>query len=236
MSAALRAELLRAVTGSAGAAVLAFALLVPLAVLAIAPHSSAPTDPTAAVYSACGASFVTAMFWGSYGVTREFYYGSLGRSLVVTRLVDLFRAKALAAAMTSLALGAVTSTAWIAVTAIVVRSSGESFTPSVDMLPVALGSTVSSALGGVLGSAAGWITRNYYAACGLVLAVPFAVELPLLSAAPEIERLLPAGALAGITASETLALLPPAAALGVAVGWCAIATTAAWFVTVRRSE
>ncbi|QHC59529.1 hypothetical protein [Rathayibacter sp. VKM Ac-2760] len=236
MSRPIRAELLRSVTGSAGAAVLAFALLVPLAVLAIAPQPTAPVDPTTAVYSACGTSFITAMFWGSYGVTREFYYGSLGRSLVVTRLVDLFRAKAVAAATTSLILGAVTAVAWIAVTAIVVGSAGESFTPSFDMLPVALGSTVSSALGGVLGSAAGWITRNYYGACGLVLAVPFAVELPLLSVAPEIERLLPAGALAGITPSETLPLLTPAAALGVAVGWCAIATVAAWFVTVRRSE
>jgi ABC-type transport system involved in multi-copper enzyme maturation permease subunit len=233
MSAAIRAELLRAVSGSAGAAVLAFALLVPLMVVVIAPDAAAEAGLTPAVYSACGASFVTAMFLGSYGVTREYYYSSLERSLVVVRRADLLRAKAVAAGAVALGLGAVTSVAWLGVTAIIVGSSGERFAPSWDLLVVALCSTVSSGLGGVLGSAVGWITRNYYAACALVLGVPFAVELPLVSAAPELERFLPSGALAGIAVPETLGLLPPPAALGVSILWCALALTAAWIVTVR---
>lgn len=235
MNAAIRAELLRAVSGSAGAAVLAFALLVPLMAVVVAPDVAAGAGTTPAVYSASGASFVTAMFLGSYGVTREYYYASLARSLVVVRRADLLRAKAVAAGVVALALGAVTSVAWIGVTAFIVERSGEPFAPSWDLLPVALGSTVSSALGGVLGSAVGWITRNYYAACALVLGVPFVVELPLVSVAPEIERFLPSGALAGITVPQSLGLLPPMAALGCSAVWCALALAVAWFVTVRES-
>lgn len=237
MTAAVRAELLRTVSGTALLAVPAFAVLVPLMMLVVAPGGRPSADSaTVGVYSACAASFVTAMFLGSYSVTREFYYGSLERALVVVRRADLLRAKAAASALVSAVLGAATAAGWLAVTAIIVTSNGSSFDPSRSMGSLALGSIVSSLLGGVLGSAVGWVTRNYYAACVVVLGVPFAVELPLLTTAPEIARFLPSGALAGIAAPEHLGLLPSPLALLVALAWCALAGAAAWVVTMRSPE
>ncbi|MBF4461837.1 MULTISPECIES: hypothetical protein [unclassified Rathayibacter] len=235
MSAAIRAEVLRAVSGSAGWAVAAYAVLVPFMLLIVAPGGSAASSPTLAVYSACAASFVAAMFLGSYGVTREYYDGSIGRALVLTRTRELLVAKAVAAALVSFVLGVIASVVWLGPTAIVLGSNGVEFAPGAELVPVAIGSAAASTVGGVLGSMIGWLTRNYYVASAIVLGIPFAVELPLLSSAPEIERFLPSGALAALGAPQGLGLLPPVAAAGVAAAWCLLAGAAAW-ATMRGRE
>ncbi len=52
---------------------------------------------------------------------------------------------------------------------------------------------------GSLGAAVGWILRGYDLTAVVVFGVRFAVEFPLLTVVPEIDRYLPAGSLVAPT-------------------------------------
>ncbi|WP_286179725.1 hypothetical protein [Arthrobacter sp. ISL-95] len=170
-----------------------------------------------------------ATFAGSYLVTRESYYGTLRRSVVMSGLKQVLISKYLAAAIVGLS---------TAITGIVLWGVSMTFSLPLDVLDKLLaaeswnqmsGVVLATIMGSLWGCSLGWIIRHYYATTILTLLIPLALEVPLLGSAPEIARWLPSGALAGIASLPFDGLLDSLPAFLVSLGW----VLAAAFCSVR---
>ena len=107
----------------------------------------------------------------------------------------------------------------------------------VDAAQLWLGTTLATALYGLLGVALGALTRNTVAAILGGIAWALIIEDGILRAAiPEIEKWLPTGAAISLTStgSVTETLLSPAVAAAVLVGWTALLSTVAARFTLSR--
>lgn len=240
MIGAIRAEVLRAHSGLNTLAVLLLVVFVPVVILTSDDTLGRMTDMDATtamqlVIAPVGWCFVAAAFVGAFGVTREFYYVSLNRTVVALGFRRVFGAKALAAVVVSLVLTIGVVVAWCAVGAIVLSIHGIAPAPSVTVAATLVGAVLGAVLGSLMGASIGWIVGNYYVAAAIVLAGPLAFELAFLGAAPDLARFLPGLSLAGLASPQNHPdLLPVGAAGAIAVAWTAVLAIAGWVAGRRR--
>jgi hypothetical protein len=236
----LRAELLRYFSGYSILGILAFSALVPWFVANFLgwPDSAdqlSATENIKAFWALATSIAIVTTFAGSYLVTRESYYGTLRRSVVMSGLVHLVAVKYAAALVVGLATLAAGILAWGASVAFTLTPElrAEFLTPeSWRALP---GVVVASAVGSLWGCSLGWIIRHYYATTIVTMLIPLAVELPVLANDPEIGRWLPSGALAGIASLPFEGLLQPGWALLVSLAWL-LAAGACVVALLQRKE
>lgn len=220
-------------------AVASFALLIPALLLTMGPpldgiggvDDAAATRMVFGLIAACG---IAAMYLGSYALSREHYYRSLTRSLVITSLRRLFVAKLLASVLTAVVLCLPTAAVWSVVSAVVLDAHGRQLQVDAAFWTIVAGSVLAAACGAAIGVSLGWIVPNYYAVSGLVLLVPLMIELPLLLNVPEVERYLPVGAFAGVTDAPVDGLLPVGVSAVVLLGWAVVASALAAVIVGRR--
>ena len=236
----LRSEVLRSVSGLAMLGIASFVILIPALMVNVGPpleglRAIDDALATRTVFGLIASSAIVAMYLGSYSVSREYYYGSMARSLVMASTRRVFISKTLASVIASLALCVVGIAIWSIVTVVLLRSFGREPLFDGPFWRIVWGSLFASACGGAIGVAVGWLVRNYYAASGIVLLLPLMIEAPLLFNLPEVERYLPVGAIAGLAALPLDGLLPWWASGLVLLGW-SVAATAAAALVVRRRE
>ncbi len=239
MLSSIRSEALRAVSGLAFLGVIAFGVGIPALLLNTVLSGRvleglSPADTSTRVFSLSASLLVVAMFIGSYSVTREYYYSSIGRTLVSVTFRRAFWAKAIAGAICSVCFTGLMCAVWFLVSYWVVIGQGKEFVPSLSMLASSAGTIAAAAIGAIIGNGVGWLVRNYYVACIIVLAVPLALELPLLLKLPDIGRFFPSVALAGLSGVTGLDVLAPLSGAGIAIAWAAVATMFGYVVARKR--
>ncbi|MFF8188030.1 ABC transporter permease [Microbacterium sp. NPDC016588] len=236
----IRSELLRARSGANTLAVLLLGAFIPVIVLTSDDTlgrltSMDATTATSLLVAPLAWSFVVAAFAGAFGVTREFYYGSMSRTIAGVGFRRAFAGKTAAAIGVAVALTAGIAAVWCGGAAIVLNVNGLVFTASVEAVGTILGALPGAVLGAISGSAIGWIVGNYYAAAAIVLAGPIAFEMAFLASAPEVARFSPGLTLAALASpSDHPGLLEPWAGLAVGLGWTLVLATAAWVIGRRR--
>ncbi|WP_435746682.1 hypothetical protein [Microbacterium sp. PMB16] len=240
MSDVLKSELLRSFSGLAMLGVASFALLIPSLMLTVGPPVEGVRqldDGTATriVFGLIASIGVVAMYLGSYSVSREHYYRSMPRSLVITSVRRVLVSKLAASAITSVLLCVLGGAIWAGVSAVVLAWHGRQLQLDAAFWAILLGSLFAAVCGAAIGTSLGWVVRNYYAVSGVVLLIPLMIELPLLFTLPMVERFLPVGAFAGVTGAPIDGLLPWWGSALVLVAWVA-GTAALAVVIVRRRE
>ncbi len=240
MTTGLRSELLRYFSGYSVVGILAFSALVPWFVANFLgwPGNSGEltTAQNVQTFWALAASIApVATFAGSYVVTRESYYGTLRRSIVMTGLRQVLRAKYVAALVIGLATAITGVVVWGGSVALSLPPEVRGALLSEESWRELPGVVMASVLGSMWGCSLGWIIRHYYATTILTLLIPLAVELPLLLSSSEVARWLPSGALAGIASLPFEGLLEPVPAFLVSCGWLlAAGAGAVWMVKGRE--
>ena len=240
MSDVLRSELVRSISGLAMLGVASFVILIPALMLTMGP----PLDgvralddgmATRMVFGLIASIGITAMYLGSYSVSREFYYRSMSRTIVIGSLRRVFLAKLLSSVATSIVLCMGGAVIWAGVTSLALAAYGRHLQVDGGFWGIVWGSIFASVTGAVIGSSLGWIFRNYYVVSAVVLLLPTMIEMPLLFTVPDVERFLPVGAFAGVTGAPIEGLLSVGASSVVLLGWAA-AVTALAVAVVRRRE
>lgn len=227
---ALRAELLKARSGYAMLGVFSFAVLIPFFAYSFAAETLdrlTGMTPTNAMLTIAAVCPISAQFLGSYLVTREHYYHSLPRAVLLTGAARLFKTKNTAAAVAGLAIGLVGCTTWTAYTWLVVSARDQVFDLDAHSWRILAGVLLASTLAGPLGASWGWILRDYYLTLIPVLAVPLVMELPLAITWPSLGRFLPLGTFAGISAVPLPGLLSAGMSAAIAASWgCVVSVVA----------
>lgn len=234
MSSAIRSEALRAVSGFSVLAVYLVAVLVPVFVLVSdgSRFEVAGVDAETATMRLLEPLAwlpVSAAFVGAYGVTREWYYASMDRTLTGVGFARAFSAKLVAGILVALTLSVCAVVVWTIGVAILLNRDGLALALGEDAWRLCAGAVAGSVLGAPIGASLGWITRNYYASAALILVVPIVVELALLRTAPEVVRFSPGMVLAALSVpgyQDTLLEFWPALGLGLA--WSVGLVAAAW--------
>ena len=236
----LRSELLRYFSGYSVVGILAFSALVPWFVANFLGWPGNSGELSAAqnvqAFWALAASIApVATFAGSYLVTRESYYGTLRRSIVMSGLQQVMGAKYLAALVIGLATAITGVVVWGGTVAFSLPPEVRAALLSAESWQQLPGAVMASALASIWGCSLGWIIRHYYATTILTLLIPLAVELPLLASGSDVARWLPSGALAGITSLPLGGLLEPLPAFLASCGWLLVAGVGAMW-TVKGRE
>ncbi|NQX27122.1 hypothetical protein HQQ81_07120 [Microbacteriaceae bacterium VKM Ac-2854] len=235
-----RGELLRARSGSSFPLLLSYAVIVPLMALMMSGtidglDALADAAATRSVFAFVASVAIGACFYGAYAYTRETYYHSLDRTLLLGTRAAVFAAKAAAGAYSGAIFGVVGLACWAVVTPIVLAASGRAIALHPVLVATALGALLASVLCGMIGVALGYALRNYYLGIPVILVLPAVLAGPMLTNARPVERYLPIGAVAGATAAPLDGLLPAPLALLVLLGWTAAAVGAARWIDGRRS-
>ncbi|WP_226531480.1 ABC transporter permease [Microbacterium paraoxydans] len=241
MKSAIHSEVLRSVSGLSLLAVYLVALLLPAFVLFsdgsrldVAGLDS--VTATARLLEPLAWSGISAAFVGAYGVTREYYYGSMDRTLTGVGFRRAFGGKLIAGVLVALTLSLGLFVVWSAGVAVFLSVSGLSFAPAPDGWRIYAGAVIGGMLGALIGGSIGWITRNYYATAVIVLVLPMVGELALLRTAPEVARFSPGLVLAALSVPEYQGhLLEFGPALVVALAWAAGLVAVAWAGGRRRT-
>ncbi|MGH3690380.1 MAG: hypothetical protein ACRDT7_09505 [Microbacterium sp.] len=241
MSDVLKSELLRSVSGLAMLGVGSFVILIPALILTMGPPLDGLREidddmATRMVFGLIASIGIVAMYLGSYSVSREFYYRSMSRTIVIGSLRRVFVAKLVSSVATSIALGLAGAAVWAVVTGVVLTAHDRDLQPSAAFWGIVGGSMLAAGCGAVIGTSLGWVVQNYYAVSAIVLLVPTMIELPLLFTVPDVERFLPVGAFAGVTGAPIEGLLPWWASGVVLLVWAAGATVLAIMVVRRRER
>lgn len=224
MSGVIRSELLRSVSGLSILAVYLVAVLMPAFVLFSdgSRFDVSGLDSGAAttrLLEPLAWSVISAAFVGSYPVTREYYYGSMDRTLTAVGFRRSFAGKLIAGVFVSLAVAVAVFLLWTAGISVFLGRHDLSVVLTPAAWRIYAGALLGVVLGALLGGAIGWITRNYYATAIIVLVFPMAIEFALLRTAPEIARFSPGMAIAALGVPEyqdKLLALAPALAIGLA--------------------
>lgn len=226
---ALRAELLKARSGFWLLLVLAYSVLLPQFAWTFGgkgavPPGASPAEATQAMLAYLAACPIAAAFFGSYLVTRDYYYRSIERVVLASGRNHAFVAKLVAGAAGGFVTAIAGMAGWGAITVLLLRERDQPFDLGAGTWQAFGGCLAACLLAAPFGVAIGWIVPNYYLATTVVLVVPIVADLPLLFTAPGIGRFLPMSALAGVARAPIPALLNGALGALVAVGWLAMAT------------
>ncbi|MDF2507485.1 MAG: hypothetical protein K0Q52_1344 [Microbacterium sp.] len=241
MSDVLKSELLRSISGLAMLGVSSFVILIPALMLTMGPPLDGVRElddgmATRMVFGLIASIGITAMYLGSYSVSREFYYRSMPRTIVIGSLRRVFLAKLLSSMTTSIGLCVVGVALWAGVTSLALAAYGRHLRLDGAFWGIVAGSIFVAAAGAVIGASLGWIFRNYYVVSAVVLLLPTMIELPLLFTVPAVERFFPVGAFAGVTGAPIEGLLSVGASCAVLLGWAAAVTALAVVVVQRRER
>ncbi|NQX11063.1 hypothetical protein HQQ80_05445 [Microbacteriaceae bacterium VKM Ac-2855] len=235
------AEILRACSGSSFPLLLMYAVMAPAFGFGLSGSldSLGALDDVAATRSvfafvACAA--LGACFYGAYAYTRETYYHSLERTLLLGGREDILLAKAVAGAISGAIFGVVGLVCWSGITLVLLATAGRTFAADASLLGTAIGTVLSCALCGMIGVAIGYAVRNYYLGIPLILVLPALAAAPMLTDARPVERFLPIGAVAGATVAPLDGLLPEPLALLVLLGWAVVALALAGLLENRRGR
>ncbi|WP_426004131.1 hypothetical protein ACPFL9_17375 [Paenarthrobacter sp. NyZ202] len=228
----VRSELLRYMSGYSVLGVLAFAALVPWFIANFAgwPGNSEAVPPgyhIQAFWGLAASIAVVAAFAGSYVVSRESYYDTLRRTVLVSGLVAVAVAKYAAALAIGSGIMLTGIALWGASVAFAVPAAAHAELLSPESWRFLPGVVLAGAMASLWGCSLGWIIRHYYATTIVTMLLPLAVELPLLLSFPEAARWLPSGALAGVASLPLDGLLDPVPAFAVCSGWLAASGFAA---------
>ncbi|WP_101848501.1 ABC transporter permease [Zhihengliuella sp. ISTPL4] len=240
MTGVVRSELLRGVSGLSMVAVYLVAVLMPAFVLFSDGSRFDLTGlddgaATARLLEPLAWSVISAAFVGSYPVTREYYYGSMDRTLAAVGFRPTFTGKLVGGVLIALGLAAVVFMLWTVGVAVSLAGEGLALQLTAEAWRIYLGGLAGVVLGAVIGGAIGWLTRNYYATAIIVLVFPMALEFALLRTAPEVARFSPGMAIAALSVPEyqdKLLAFAPALAIG---GAWAIGLVALAAIRGRRS-
>lgn len=236
----IRSEVLRSVSGLSLLAVYLVALLLPVFVLFSdgSRFSLGGLDAGAAttrLLEPLAWCAIAAAYVGAYAVTREYYYGSMDRTLVGVGFPRAFAGKLVAGAVTAVALSIGIFVVWTAGASLLLRKDGLALVLTPDAWRIYAGALVGTVLGALIGGAIGWLTRSYYVTAALVLILPMVVEFALLRTAPEVARFSPGLALAAVSVPGYQdRLLDVVPALGVALAWTVGLVAVAWIRGRRR--
>lgn len=236
----IRSEVLRSVSGLSLLAVYLVALLLPVFVLFSdgsrfglgGLDAGAATTRLLEPLAWCA---IAAAYVGAYAVTREYYYGSMDRTLVGVGFPRAFAGKLVAGAVTAVALSIGVFVVWTAGVSLLLRKDGLALVLTPDAWRIYAGALVGTVLGALIGGAIGWLTRSYYVTAALVLILPMVVEFALLRTAPGVARFSPGLALAAVSVPGYQdRLLDVVPALGVALAWTVGLVAVAWIRGRRR--
>lgn len=235
----VRSEILRARSGSSFPLLLSYALIVPGFCLGQTGilHSLAALDNGAAtrlVFACAACAALGACFYGSYAYTRETYYHSLERTLLLGHRDAILIGKSVAGATSGAIFGVVAIACWTPITVAVLAATGHQLVVDATIAVAAGGTILSCALCGVIGVAVGFVIRNYYLGIPVILILPPIIAVPMLTHLREVERFLPAGAIAGSTVAPVDGLLPAPLALLVLLAWSILCVAGARVVDQRR--
>ncbi|AJM77034.1 ABC transporter permease [Rathayibacter toxicus] len=236
----LKSEIVRSMSGLAMLGIASFVILIPLTMINVGPSLDGLREiddvlATRILFGLIASSAIAAMYLGSYAFSREYYYRSISRSLVMASPGRVFAAKIIASALANVGICLIGMVVWTGVTITVLHSYGKELQVNGAFWAIVAGSLFAVVCCGTIGVALGRIVKNYYAVTGVVILVPLMIELPLLLDAPAFERFLPMGAVAGLAQLPVTGLLPWWGSALVLVGWSLVATGAA-VVVLRRSE
>lgn len=241
MRGVIGSEVLRSVSGLSALAVYLVALLIPVEVL-VSDGSRFDlggldaATATVQLLQPLAWSAVAAAFVGAYAVTREYYYGSMDRTLTAVGFRRAFAGKMVSGALSAMVLSVGLSALWTTMVFLLLRQEGLPLALSADAWRIYGGAAAGAMLGALLGEAVGWISRNYYLAAGIVLLYPIAIELAMLRSVPDLARFSPGLALAALAApGYEGALLEFLPALGVALAWTIALVALAWVRGRRRT-
>lgn len=240
MSGVIRGELLRAVSGLSILAVYLVAVLMPAFVLfsdgsRLAVDGLDAGTATAQLLEPLAWSVISAAFVGAYPVTREYYYGSMDRTLTAVGFRRAFPGKLVAGVFIALTLAVAVILLWTLGISVFLARHGLSLVFTAEAGRIVVGALGGVVLGALIGGAIGWITRNYYATAIIVLVFPMALEFAMLRTAPEIARFSPGMAIAALSVPEYQGrLLAFAPALVIGTAW-AVGLVALAAVRGRRS-
>ncbi|WP_091226525.1 ABC transporter permease [Microbacterium sp. 3J1] len=238
---AIRSEVLRAVSGFSILAVYLVALLMPLFVLfsdgsrfvLVGIDAGAATTRLLEPLAWCA---ISAAFVGAYGVTREYYYGSMDRTLTGVGFPRAFSGKLASGVLVAVALTIGILIAWTVGVAVLLAQDGLALVLTPDAWRIYAGALIGAILGSLIGGAIGWISRNYYVTAAIVLVFPMAVEFALLRTAPEVAKFSPGLVLAALSVPRYQdRLLEFAPALGIGLAWAAGLVAVAWIRWRRRA-
>jgi ABC-2 type transport system permease protein len=235
----LRAELIKARSGPTLLSMFSFVIVTPLLVVYVAgvldeidfTQSAAATRTLLAV-GVSGA--LGCAFFGSYLVTRDYYYRAMDRSFVTAPTGVVFAARMTAAAISGLLFAVGGLIVWTSITVYLVADHGGEFALQSDSVPVLGGYLLAGTLAGVIGCGVGWLVRDYYAAVLVLLVAPAVVGVPMLSRVREVERFLPVGASAGLGDVSLDGLLSQGLAGLVMFGWAMLAGVGGWLMLRSR--
>lgn len=236
----LTSELLRYFSGYSALGVVAFSALVPWFVANFLgwPGNSArlSTIENVQTFWALAATIaVVATFAGSYTVTREYYYRTLRRNVVISGVHQVVSGKYLAALVVGLITAGTGIALWGGVLAFTASPELRAqLIGNVSWAPL-LGIVLASSIGSLWGCSVGWIIKHYYATTIFTMLIPLALELPLIANFPEFGRWLPSGALAGIASLPIEGLLDPLPSFAVSLAWLAAAGALVLW-TLRKTE
>lgn len=235
----LRSELLRFFSGYSFLGLLGFSILIPWFVSNFLGWPSTAGGRTvvenARIFWALAATMaIVSIFAGSYVVSREAYYGTLRRSVVMCGLTRLVLTKYAAAATVGLIVALAGTALWAASLLLWSTPEGRAGVLAFEAWQLLPGVVLSSMLGGMWGCSLGWIIRHYYATTAAAMLIPLAVELPLLASSTDLARWLPSGALAGISSVPFDNLLPPLQSALVFLAWIALSGIGAVLVLGRK--
>lgn len=235
----LRSELLRYFSGYSVLGILAFSGLVPWFVanfLGWPDHADKlPSAQNVETFWALAMTIaIVATFAGSYLVTREAYFGTLRRSVVISGMSQLVRTKYAASLVVGLFTAASGLALWGGSTVLAVSPEVRTELVEGASWQALLGVVVASVVGCLWGCSLGWIIRHYYATTMVTMLIPLAMELPLMANFPQIARWLPTGALAGIANLPIEGLFEPLHACLVSLGWLIAGGAGAMWVLRRR--
>ncbi|PPG67583.1 hypothetical protein C5C31_09280 [Rathayibacter rathayi] len=235
----LRAELVKARSGPTLLGMFSFVIVAPLLVVYAAGVIDAidfqqPAVATRSLLAVGVAGVLGCAFFGSYFVTRDYYYRAIERSFLMAPAGIVFATKIAAAAIFGLLFALVGFAVWTGVTAYIVQNHGSEFVLGGAVVPILVGYLLAGALTGIIGCGVGWLVRNYYVAVLGLLILPSILGVPLLSRVREVERFLPVGASAGLGDVQLDGLLSQGLAGLVMVGWATLAVIAGWIMLRRR--
>ncbi|MFF1945961.1 hypothetical protein ACFVWF_27875 [Rhodococcus qingshengii] len=234
-----KSEALRSVSGWATLGTASFVLVIPVFLAGFGTQMEGfdrldDEAMTRVLFGVCASAAVVALFHGGYAVSRENYYCSTDRSLVIAGFRNLFVAKAVASAFSAVLLGVGALVVSAVVTAIIVLLNGGAVAVTSALAMTAAGALVACAVCAVIGVATGWIFGDYYTTMTVTFLLPLVVELPLLMIVPSVERFLPIGAVAGLANIPVAELFPWWVSGLILVGWMLAAVGTAVAIQRRR--